>query len=186
MVRFCKGVWTVLRKLHSCIKSTSNISYEHNKVQECNQTFWHKKHTKLKKYWFLFICLAYLTVGHTGRNNHKYLVTCFHQILACAMLGLSQAHIMSSPIGQGLLFKAQLSPISLVNLFKPNKLFSTVCEILHKKLTFSESESSKHPEAHAPSKNSLKGFRFSEQQTNKKPYHPQFLRNDGPDLYKSA
>ena len=46
-VHFCKWLWTVLRKLHSCINSTSNISYERNKVQECNQSFWHKTHTTL-------------------------------------------------------------------------------------------------------------------------------------------
>lgn len=59
--------------------------------------------------------------------------------------------------------------------FKPNKLFSTVCGILYKKLTFSRSESSKQPEAHAPSQNSVylteflwkaSGFQSSKQTEN--------------------
>lgn len=154
-VHFCKWLWTVLRKLHSCINSTSNISHEHNKVQECNQSFWHKKHTALKKMLYLFICLAYLTVDHTGRNNHKYLVTWFHQVLACATLGLSQAHIMASPIRTKIAVQSSVESHPFGQLPSPITSSPTVCGILYKELVFSKSESSSQPEAHAPSKNSV-------------------------------
>lgn len=70
----------------------------------------------------------------------------------------------------------------------------TVCGIVCREFVFLKPECSKHPEAHTPAKNSLyltffiwkaSSFQWNKQMNKESSHHQLFLRNVGPDLYKS-
>lgn len=123
----------------------------------------------LKKYWF-YSCLAYSTVDHTGRNNHKYRVTRFHQVLACARLDLSQAHIMAPPPMTMIAAQSSLESHLPGPLPSPTTSSPTDCGIVCREFVFSKPECTcsieKFPMPHVLY---LKGFKFAVKQTKETP-----------------
>lgn len=110
------------------------------------------------------------------------------------MLDLSQAHITEPPLMTMIAVQSSLESHLPGALPSPITFFPTVCGIVCREFVFLKPECSKHPEAHTPAKNSphlicslferLQVFRETNKQ--KSSHHQQFLRNIGPELYKSG
>lgn len=149
MVRFRKRVWTVLRKLYSCINSTSNISYEHHKVQDFLTL---KTQQTLKILIFIHMSSLFNSGSHWQEQSQISSYIFSSDCGLCNAGFESSTHYVITDKDNDCCSKLSRVPSPWLT-FKPNKLFSTVCGILYKKLTFSRSESSKQPEAHAPSQN---------------------------------